>query len=79
MLSVRVWRHFIVIDEVNYLELTLEVLATFTLARDRMGWSRTDQIQFQLFGELYCMKLTDFALCLGPYNLESPKLRHINS
>lgn len=50
--------------------MALEVLSTFEMSCDTIAFHSTDLIQFQVFGELHHMSLTEFSIYLGLYDVE---------
>jgi len=68
LVSVGAWRQLFMITDTSYEQLTLEVLATFEMFRGTIAFHQNDYIQFQAFGALHKMSLTELSIRLGLYD-----------
>lgn len=58
------------INEPAYIELTLEVLATFHMHQGNKVWNKPIEVYFPLFGHEYHLSYMEFALYLALYDHE---------
>jgi len=70
LVSVGAWRQLFMITDTSYEQLALEVLSTFEMFRGVIAFHQNDFIQFQAFGAMHKMSLTEFSIHLGLYNAD---------
>lgn len=70
LLSAVAWRQLFQITNNTYEQKAIKVSSTFEMSRDTINLHNANFIQFQDFGALHGMSLTEFSIHLGLYDAE---------